>query len=390
MANLTIAIIPARGGSKGIPHKNIVPLCGKPLIAYTIEQAINTKSISHVYVSTDDKEISAVAKLYGAVAIRRPVDISGDIASSELALLHVLNYLKDSENLEPEIVVFLQATSPLRRTDDIQNAIDTLQRENADSLFSCCSVHGFVWRKEREVLSSFSYDYRNRQMRQNAPEDFVENGSIYVFKPWVIRKYNNRLGGKIATYRMHALDSFQIDEPEDVQIMEQLIHIRGEQQRIPDFTDVKLLVLDFDGVMTDDRVHVDETGRESVVCHRGDGWGIARIKESGMEIVVLSTEKNPVVSARCEKLGIECIQGSDDKLSSLQNLVLNKQLLPENVAYVGNDVNDLECLKWVGLPIAVSNSCTEVLDASVLITKKAGGAGAIREISDLILSQTEK
>lgn len=218
-----LAIIPARGGSKGIPKKNIKPILGKPLLAYSIEQAWATPAVNRVIVSTDSADIAAVAEQYKAEVVLRPAEISGDKASSESALLHVLDYLRETEQYEPDLVVFLQATSPMRRPDDIQNAIETLQRENADSLLSVAPFHGFLWRRTSDSVMSFSYDYQHRQMRQDAPEDFVENGSIYVFKPQILRKYNNRLGGKIALYPMRPIDSFQIDEPDDIVLIEALM-----------------------------------------------------------------------------------------------------------------------------------------------------------------------
>ena len=384
-----LCIIPARGGSKGIPRKNVQLLGGKPLLAYSIECARGTPSISRVVVSTDDSEIAAVAKEYGAEVIWRPAEISGDTASSESALIHVLDYLRDTEGYEPDLVVFLQATSPLRKPDDIQNAIEKLQREGADSLFSACPLHGFVWRKEGGRFVSLNYDYRRRPRRQDAPEDLIENGSIYIFKPWVLRKFNNRLGGKITVYYMDVLDSFQIDEPADLELVEKLLAIRRVGQMAPRFAAVRLLALDFDGVMTDNRVLVNQDGIEAVWCHRADGWGIARMKEVGVEVIVLSTEKNPVVVARCRKLGITCIQGCHDKLAVLKEIVEKRSLKPEQVAYVGNDVNDIDCMQWVGVPIAVADAVPEVRAISCFVTARKGGEGAVREVCELIFSQKQ-
>jgi len=384
----TLAIIPARGGSKGIPRKNIRLLNGKPLIAHTIEQARQTPAISRVVVSTDDAEIGAVAQQYGAEVVWRPAEISGDTASSESALLHVLDHLAQTEGYEPELVVFLQATSPLRRPDDIQNAITALEREQADSLFSACRYEGHIWQVKDGVLLP-THDYQHRQRRQDKPEELTENGSIYVLKPWVLREFNNRLGGKIAVYRMHVLDSFQVDEPADLEMLAQLMRIRlspVSSSNLSGLAQVRLLVLDFDGVLTDNRVLVGEDGREAVWCDRGDGWGIARLKEAGIEIVVLSTETNPVVEMRSRKLGVECFQGCADKLVMLQDIAQQRGLTPGQIAYVGNDVNDLACLRWVGCPIAVADAVSAVRTEAQLITTRAGGQGAVREIADWLLS----
>jgi YrbI family 3-deoxy-D-manno-octulosonate 8-phosphate phosphatase len=384
-----VCIIPARGGSKVIPEKNIQPIAGKPLLAYSIEHAKQTPAITRVIISTDDPEIAAVAKEYGAEVIWRPAEISSDTATSESALLHVLDYLRDIESYEPDLVVFLQATSPLRQPNDIQNAIELLQREGADSLFSACRLHGLVWRREDNKLKSLSYDYRSRKRRQESPEDIVENGSIYIFRPWVLRKFNNRLGGKIAVYYMNVLDSFQIDEPEDLELIEQLLILRQPRRKVPSLKAVRLLVIDFDGVMTDNRVLVHQNGTEAVWCYRGDGLGIMRLKEVGVEVIVLSTETNPVVVARCRKLGISCIQSCEKKIIELKRIVQQRSLRKDQVAYIGNDVNDIECMQWVGVPIAVADAVPEVRAMSCWVTTRRGGEGAVREVCDLIISQKQ-
>ncbi|MBU1694421.1 MAG: HAD hydrolase family protein [Verrucomicrobia bacterium] len=148
---------------------------------------------------------------------------------------------------------------------------------------------------------------------------------------------------------------------------------------------IKLLALDFDGVMTDNRVLVDQEGREAVLCHRGDGLGIGMLKKAGIEVVVISMEPNPVVSARCRKLKIDCIQKCEEKLRALQQIAAARGLKPRDMAFVGNDVNDLECLRWVGLPIAVADAEPEVRKAAVYVTRRPGGYGAVREVAEKIL-----
>ena len=376
----TVAIIPARGGSKGIVAKNLRPLGGRPLVSWTIDAARRTPEVDRVVVSTDDAEIAAVASAAGAEVIDRPAALSGDAASSESALLHALDVLRSRNGYEPELVVFLQATSPLRAPGDIAAAIRRLRAENADSLLSVSAVHTFVWRREGGVWNSLNYDYRHRVRRQDSPEDVLENGSIYVFRPWVLRETGNRLGGRIAVYEMDPLNSFQVDRLEDLALMERLVEARVGA--LPPIGRVRLLVLDFDGVMTDDRVFVDQDGREAVFCHRGDGLGIGLLRQAGIEVVVLSTETNPVVGARCRKLGLEFVQGCADKLVALKALAVRKGIDREEIGYVGNDVNDLGCLRWVGLPLAVANAVAEVRRAARYVSVAPGGFGAVREICD--------
>lgn len=222
-----LALIPARGGSKGVPGKNIRLFAGKPLINYTIEQCLAARQVTRVAVSTDDEEIVQVAKKAGAQVIERPDDISNDTATTESAVLHALGYLKNVENYVPDLIVILQATNPLRQLNDIDNAITKLLDEKSDSLLAAHYVHGFVWRDNpTQEPKALTYDYRLRPLRQEGSYDVIETGSLYVLKPEVIRKYNNRLGGKISIYRMKADDMFQVDEPEDIELMEQLLALR--------------------------------------------------------------------------------------------------------------------------------------------------------------------
>jgi len=217
-----ICIIPARGGSKGIPLKNIQILGGKPLLAHSIKHARQCAAIQQVIVTTDHPEVAMVARQYGAQVIDRPEALGNDTATSESALLHALDHLREKEDVEPDLVVFLQATSPLRQPHDLTRALESFQRLQVDSLFSACTYHGFIWRREDGRLKSLTYDYQHRQRRQDAIEDFLENGSIYIFKPWVLRQFNNRLGGKTGMYLMDFYDSFQIDTPADLEFMAQI------------------------------------------------------------------------------------------------------------------------------------------------------------------------
>jgi D-sedoheptulose 7-phosphate isomerase len=149
--------------------------------------------------------------------------------------------------------------------------------------------------------------------------------------------------------------------------------------------DVSVVVFDFDGVMTDNRVRVHQSGEEAVWCHRGDGWGIARLKEAGFQVLVLSTETNPVVAVRCRKLKVDVLQGCDEKLSALRELARTRNLDPAHIAYVGNDVNDLPCMQWVGWPIAVADAVPEVRAIAKLVTRLPGGHGAVREVADCLV-----
>ncbi len=227
-----IAVIPARGGSKRIKNKNLVMLAGKPLLAHSIEHAKNSKYVAKVIVSTDDQRIAAVAKKYGAAVVMRPKNLATDKASSEEALLHVLDNLHKISpspgvgrvrERSPDAVVFLQCTSPVRKKDDIDKAIRHFIKTRADSLFSACRNYGLVWERRKGKFYSLNYDFRHRKREQKMAPQYRENGSIYVLKPEILKKYHNRLGGKIAVYEMDFWKSFQVDEPQDLKFVEWII-----------------------------------------------------------------------------------------------------------------------------------------------------------------------
>lgn len=379
-----VAIIPARGGSKRVPRKNLLPLAGHPLVAYSIAHALGSRHVTETIVSTDDSEIASVAEAYGAAVVTRPAELAVDTATSESALLHVLD-ARNAEGLaDPDLIVFLQPTSPVRRPDDIDRAVDAFHAAGADSLFSAVPTKSLLWSLAGEP-QPINYDHRHRLREQEMPEQVIENGSIFVLKPEVLRAESNRMGGRIAVYEMDFWTSFQLDRPDDVVLLEWILSRPGFATPEPDWTPLQLVVFDFDGVMTDNTVLVDGDGGESVRCHRGDGWGIARLREAGVAMLVLSTEEHPVVAARCGKLALECRQGVADKGAALRALAAERGIDLSSIAYVGNDVNDLVCMQAVGLPVAVADAEPSVRAAAKVVLSRPGGAGAVREFCDLVL-----
>ncbi|AFZ36134.1 N-acylneuraminate cytidylyltransferase [Stanieria cyanosphaera PCC 7437] len=218
-----IALIPARGGSKGLPGKNIRNLSNKPLIAHSIIDAKEAEFIDKVYVSTDDSEIAEISREYGAEIINRPDELAGDTVSSESALSHAVEQI-ESTGVAIDLVVFLQCTSPIRTGIDLDNAIKKVKTEGADSLLSVSPSHRFLWQEVDGIAQSINYDYRCRPRRQDMQPQYVENGSIYIFKPWVLKQFNNRLGGKIALFPMIEAASWEIDSIFDFEIAESLLN----------------------------------------------------------------------------------------------------------------------------------------------------------------------
>lgn len=382
-----LAIIPARGGSKGIPRKNIRLLGGKPLLAYSVEHALQARQVNRIIVSTDDAEIAEIARQYGAEVLMRPQELATDTASTESVLLHALSVVEQEEGYVPSLLILLQPTSPLRQPEDIDNAIDTFNAASADSLFSCYRSHAFYWRLQDRQPVSVNYDYSHRPRRQDMVPEYIENGSIYVTKPEILKKYGNRLGGRICFYEMDFLDSFEIDTEDDFLLIEQLLHLRYCNLAVKKLRGVQLLVLDFDGVMTDNRVLVSQDGIESVMCNRGDGMGIEKLRNAGIPVVVISKESNPVVSARCNKLGIPCFQNVTNKMVALKQAAEKYNVELDKIAYVGNDINDMTCIEAVGVGVAVADAYPEVKAVADIVTQATGGKGAVREIADLLLME---
>lgn len=216
-----VAIIPARGGSKGIHKKNIVDFCGKPLIAMSIEQAIGSCA-DDVYVSSDSEEILEVSQAYGAIPIKRPDDLATDFSTSESALLHAVEQIDDVD-----LIIFLQATSPLRESKDIDNGIDVLLNGDYDSVFSAVKMGDlFFWEIENGNVTSYNYDFKNRKRKQDLNSQIIENGSIYIFRPYVLADYNNRLGGNIGFFYMDEWKKYEIDTYEDLEICKLIYHRR--------------------------------------------------------------------------------------------------------------------------------------------------------------------
>ncbi|MEM0982810.1 MAG: acylneuraminate cytidylyltransferase family protein [Planctomycetota bacterium] len=226
-----LAIIPARGGSKGVPRKNLASLGGRALIEHSIGHAIDATCVDAVIVTTDDAEIASVSRAAGAEVVTRPAELSGDLASSESALIHALDVRAQAGAADPESVVFLQATSPLRDRGDIDRAAAPVLSGEADSVFSACAFDGLIWDFEDGRPTPINYDPLQRQMRQRMPDRVLENGSIYVVRTSVLRETGCRLGGRVAVHRMPRERSLQIDDPGDLALCEAMLAVGSQPGR---------------------------------------------------------------------------------------------------------------------------------------------------------------
>lgn len=228
-----LAIIPARGGSKGVPRKNIKDLCGKPLIAWTIDEAIKSKYIDRVIVSTEDEEIAYISREYGAeVPFLRPIELAQDDTPGIEPILHCINWLKDNENYYPDYVCTLQCTSPLRKSNHIDEALEEIIDKNGDSIIGVCeSEVNPYWMKKIEdgKLVDFMEDSKRYTRRQDLPVIYRLNGAIYICKTDVLMKNKNWYTDNTLPYVMSQEDSVDIDTVLDFKIAE--IIIKGEIQK---------------------------------------------------------------------------------------------------------------------------------------------------------------
>ena len=387
-----MAIIPARGGSKGLPRKNAMMLAGMPLVAHSIHAAKAARHIGRIVVSTDDPEIGAIAETHGAEVVWRPAEISGDLASSEAALIHTLEHYKEAQGVQPALTVFLQCTSPLTAGADIDGTVDALLAEKADTALAAIDFHYFLWRTDDAGnADGVNHDKRVRLMRQQRTPEFLETGAVYVMRTAGFLEHRHRFFGRTALYPMPADRRWEIDEPADLEVAEVLLRRQQTANRaslLP--APVQAVVMDFDGVLTDNRVLLSEQGFESVACHRGDGLGLAMLRDSGLPMCVLSSEVNPVVTKRCEKLKLTCEHGLTTKGENLKRWLTQNGIDARRTVYIGNDVNDLDCMAMVGCAVCPADAHPAVRQVSRIVLNERGGYGAVRELADLILEQSSQ
>jgi N-acylneuraminate cytidylyltransferase len=391
-AGRVVAIIPARGGSKGVPRKNLRRVGGVPLIERAVRTASETDGIDLVVVSTDDDEIAAVSEAAGARVVRRPADISGDTASSESAILHALDVL-EGEGEPAEVVAFLQATSPFIAQDALSGAVREVRERRADSVFAAHETYGFLWSRRGRGESSdegradagaavaLNHDAAHRPRRQDREPHFLETGAFYVFRADGFREARHRFFGRIRIAEVPEWTAIEIDDEQQLRIARALAALHESPERVP----VRAIVTDFDGVHTDDTATVDADGVERVRVSREDGMGVSLLRRAGIPMLILSTEVNAVVRVRAEKLRVPVLHGIDDKESALRGWAEEVGIPLADIAYLGNDVNDLPALRIVGWPVAVADAHPLVLEAARVVLTRAGGHGAVRELIERVL-----
>lgn len=380
-----VAVIPARGGSKGLPGKNLAPVGGVPLVARAVRAASAAALIDRVAVTSDDAAIAEAARDAGAETIARPVELAGDSASSERALLHALDQLALAGS-DPEVLVFMQATSPFIDPDDVDLAVARVLAGEADVVFSAVESHAFLWRRDASAgATGVNHDAARRPRRQDREPEFRETGAFYVLRVEGFRTAGHRFFGRVEVQLVPEAHALEIDGPAELAIAEALAPTLDGGAWRPRL-DVDAVVTDFDGVHTDDTAIVGGDGVEFVRVSRSDGAGVARLRAAGVPVLILSAERHPVVGARAAKLGVEVLQGVADKGAALADWAERRGIRLDRIAYLGNDLGDVPALALAGWPVAVADAIPEVRRLARLVLSRRGGDGAVRELADAVLA----
>ena len=383
---MNVAFIPVRGGSKSIPLKNIKPICGKPLVYWTVKAAVDCELIDKVYVATDSPVIKETVESFGfdkVEAIGRSAESASDTASTESAMLEFAReYAFDH-------MVLVQATSPLLTGEDLTGGMKLYGEPGTDGVLSVVRQKRFNWNTDEDGFATpINYDYQNRPRRQDFDGYLTENGAFYITSRERLLKTKCRLSGRIRAYEMDEATFFEIDEPSDWLIIEQLMKKRQEKQQVAMIPRIKMLLTDSDGCLTDGGMYYTESGDEIKKFSALDGMGITKLRQAGIVVGIITGEDRELVRRRADKLKLdELHMGISDKLAVVKEICKRRDISLDEVAYIGDDINDVEVIQAVGFGCSVCNGREEVKTVAKYVTKTPGGSGAVREVADLILKR---
>lgn len=382
-----VAFIPVRGGSKSIPLKNIKEFCGQPLVYWTVKAASETEAVDTVYVATDDELIKKTVdgfNLPKVCVIPRGSHTATDTATTESAMLDF------ADNYEFDHVILIQATSPLLESADLAGGIIKYFSAGADSLLSVVRQKRFIWQSEGVFASPQNYNLAERPRRQEWDGYFVENGAFYITSKKRLLASQVRISGRVSVYEMPEETFFEIDEPSDWLIAEQLKKsvLQNDLSNI-DFKNINLLITDVDGVLTDAGMYYSVHGDELKKFNARDGKGIELIKAQGIKVMFLTSENIDLVRKRAEKLKIDYLyMGVVNKKERLEKFFAqNPEHCFARTAYIGDDINDLECIGLAALSAVPADGLPEVKESALYKCSLAGGHGCVREFCDLILGR---
>jgi len=380
-----VAFIPARGGSKSIPKKNIKLLCGKPLVFWVMSALQETKNINEIVLATDSDEIEKIVLNFNfskTKIFRRSSENAVDTSTTESVMLE---YIETNSLDDDDIFVLVQATSPLTESVHFSEALTIYQESKYDSILTCVRNYRFFWNEEG---TSKNYDFKNRPRRQDFTGQLMENGAFYINTVGNIKKSKNRLSGKIGIYEMPEYTGTEIDELDDWAVLENLMynHILFKRPE----REIKLVLSDVDGVLTDSGMYYSEKGDELKKFNTRDGMGFRLLKENGIKTGIITSEETDIVTRRAKKLKVDYLyQGkrNGDKLAAVKEICEKEGILLENIAYIGDDLNDLQAMHYVGFTACPKDAADEVKAYCDYILPRKGGEGVVRAFVELLLKK---
>ena len=376
-----IAFIPARGGSKSIPEKNIKSFCGKPLIFWNLQELQNSNA-DNIVVATDSEKIKNIVNSFNFSKVSvydRSNENSQDISSTESVMLEYINSISLSDT---DTFMLVQATSPFTQKNHFNEGLELFEKH--DTVLSCCESKRFSWRDGK----SMNYDIYNRPRRQDFEGTLIENGAFYISSVSDIKKTKNRISGDIATYKMPEFTYIEIDEPEDWIVAESLMKKFILKDKNPDFSKIKIFLSDVDGVLTDAGMYYTENGDEFKKFCTYDGMGFQLLQKTGVKVGILTTEDRELNRRRAKKLGLDFdFHGAKDKLQIVKDLCEKENISLDEIAYIGDDVNCFELLSNAGVSACPMNAVSKIKSIpNIIQLKRNGGDGVVREFVEIILS----
>lgn len=375
-----VALVPLRGGSKSIPRKNIRPLGGKPLFWWATQACRESGIFERIVVSTDSDEIAGSVRAHfpDVEILQRPPSLAADDASTEAVMLHF------AEHYAFDVVCLVQATSPLLTATDLRAGWERFVRDGLDSLVSCVRSKRFFWSDDGRPIN---YDPGRRPRRQDHRGTLMENGAFYLTRRETLLTARSRLGGRIGVSEMPDETAIEVDDPADWLVIEQLIRARLQAENRRRAHGVRLLVLDCDGTLTDAGMYYSAEGELLKKFNTRDGKGLELVRAAGVQVALITGEQSAAVAARARKLKIDdCFLNVQDKLSALTELARKHGLRLDEVAYMGDDVNDLPCLGAVGFSCCPQDAIDSVKAVAGFVSNRRGGDGAVREVADFIVA----
>ena len=385
--HMNIAFIPVRGGSKSIPLKNIKDFCGKPLVYWCLKALQSVHSVDKIVVATDSPAIKETVLLFEfskvAVYDRRPEN-AVDTASTESVMLE---YIDAARLPDDAVFMLVQATSPLTSAEHFESGMNLYNSGMFDSVLTCVRNFRFFWNDDG---TSKNYDYRNRPRRQDFDGMLMENGAFYINSVKNIKESGNRLSGKIGIYEMPEYTSVEIDEPNDWEILENLMKKYVLKKEEKDYSKIKLVLTDVDGVLTDGSMYYSEHGDELKKFNTKDGMAFQILREKGIKTGIITSEITEIVARRADKIKADfCVQGKRDggKLAAAIEICQKLGISLDETAYIGDDVNCKELLENVGFAFCPDDASEAIKSiVGITIIPAHGGDQVVRRMLERFLS----